>query len=166
MIPRSPARYISAASEMPQSTFSDFISAKLMPSGRFTPSRAFIAAVRKMAFELPRVSATGGAAPSALFAACAASATAVTLKEKIAHVFVATATTLLPALLAVGGMRRGEAAASLDLLTTGLVEKLVDNTPRVRDAAMGALLTVRAAMRNNIYMHIMRIVSCLRRCAH
>jgi hypothetical protein len=100
------------------------------------------AAVRKMALELPRIAASGAASPSALFAAGASVATLVTARDKIAHVFVAVATQLLPALLSAANLRRGEATGSIEGLMVGLVEKLGDNTPRVRDAAMSALVTV------------------------
>lgn len=100
------------------------------------------AALRKMAHDLPRIAA-GGAPPGAIMAACIGVCTAVTARDKIAHVFVAAATQLLPALLTAAPPRRGgDGAPGLESLAAGLVDKLGDNTPRVRDAAMAALLSI------------------------
>jgi UvrB/uvrC motif len=105
------------------------------------------AAVKKMALELPKLASSQAAPPQAIFAACIHTATLVTAREKIAHVFVAVATQLIPSLLQACNLRRGEAVGSgggspLDSLMLGLADKLGDNTPRIRDAAIAALLSL------------------------
>ena len=70
----------------------------------------------------------------------------IAARDRIAHVFVAAVAKLLPAALAVAvgdasaTVRRSELANALDAPIGALVEKLGDNTPKVREAAMHALL--------------------------
>jgi hypothetical protein len=97
------------------------------------------AAVSKMAIELPTV--VGNNSAAAVFSACIAIMVSITAKDKIAHVFSAAMSKLLPSLLesCTSGMRRADMSTSLEVLVAGLVDKLGENTPRVREAAMTAL---------------------------
>jgi centrosomal protein CEP104 len=103
------------------------------------------AALLKMAHEV-----NGGRASGPhTFSSCAGVLSTVMARDRITNVFIAASSKLLPALLSVyaghgpEAVRRPELATVLEPVVAGLMEKLGDNTPKVRETAMAAIVEVR-----------------------
>lgn len=102
------------------------------------------AAVAKMAIELPKLVASGRLKRlEALSIACGVVAD-IALKDRIANMFITAVDSLLSAALnvAVGNssqaVRRADLTSCLEPVNLALLEKLGDNTPKVREAAVNA----------------------------
>jgi len=104
------------------------------------------AALIKMAIELPKLVSTGALTRSEAFIVSCGIVCDIAQKDRIANMFVCAVDTLLPAALqvAVGSasttLRRTELTNTLDPVITAMLDKLGDNSAKVREAAVNAFM--------------------------
>jgi centrosomal protein CEP104 len=111
------------------------------------------AAVIKMGIELPRLVSQAKLSRVEALQLASTVVADIALRERIAHVFTAGAARFLPAAIqtaaesgGAGGpaARRNDFAHALDPVATAFVDKLGDNTPKVREAAISGLIDIAA----------------------